>query len=49
MLLASRVKQKAGKITRENRTENAGARGVPHLQSLLSVTGVAPWQPRELR
>ena len=36
MLFARRVKQKAGKITRENRTENAGARRVPILQPLLS-------------
>lgn len=37
MLLARRGKQKAGKITRENRTENTGARKVPILQPVLSV------------
>lgn len=38
--MARRVKQKAGKITRENRTENAGARRVPILQALLSVAEI---------
>jgi len=40
VLLAWRAKQKAGKITRENRTENAGARRVSTRQPLLSASEV---------